>query len=376
MSDKGRIYFYGTLPKKGEPPFGGGEVGNLRTVTTLSQNGYDVRIVRHGKASSGQSKAFRHLTYPFRFLAGVGKWFFLLLFGNRKSIAHVSGFYGSTMPLDVTLVDIASFLGYKTVYELRGGGATEFYNSGDNKYKRRFKRAVSKACCVFSQGLENKPLLDSICSTPFFYYPNSVNASFYPESLPEKPLDKINVIFFGRIEPAKHPLLSVEAISLLQKDFRDLHFTLIGRGEESYVNLVKKAMNEKLSPGSFEYVPGCDHDSLKSYLERMHFLIFPSAQKREGQSNAITEAMSFGVIPIATPQGFTRSVVGFPELIVENLGAESFASAISSIIKSGKIPYYSGECYTRFKENYTEETVSASMLNKYDELFRDRQSIR
>ena len=45
-------------------------------------------------------------------------------------------------------------------------------------------------------------------------------------------------------------------------------------------------------------------------LQKAHFFVFPSQEKMEGHSNSLTEAMTFGVVPIVSAAGFNASIVG------------------------------------------------------------------
>ena len=119
---KDRVYFIGALPRQGKTPVGGGEVGNLRTVRMLASFGYQVKIIRKRRSLSSESKLQIWLMYPLRFLVNVLVCFFVLLFGNRKrSLVHLSGFYGPTIPIETVQVFITKLLGYRLLYEMRRG---------------------------------------------------------------------------------------------------------------------------------------------------------------------------------------------------------------------------------------------------------------
>lgn len=364
------IYFAGSLPRKGEIPFGGGEVGNVRTIRMLESFGYHVVAVRKYRSNAKDSWLKSRLEYPFRTLSNCIKWFGVLLFGRRKnSITHVSGFYGRTIYVETIQVFIAKLLGYKLLYELRGGGATSFYENGSKAYRWQFRYILNKASYLLSQGRENEPLLQSLCKAPVYYYPNCVQQGFYPEELSERSNDRINLLFFGRIEQAKNPLLIVKATSILQKESNNITLTMLGNGQTDLLEEIKTQIQESLQPGSYKLLPGCSHDELKSVFADKHFYVFPSQQEREGQSNAVTEVMSYGIIPIASPQGFSRSTIGDDYLIVDELTAEAYADRIADIIRNGEIEKYSQFVRNRFLENYTEKAVFERMRGVYASFF-------
>lgn len=363
------IYIYATLPKKGQPPYGGGEVGNMRTIRMLREAGYNVVTMRQRKANAEWGKMHVVLSYPFRMLAGWLDVLYKMTFASRRNIAHLSGFAGKTIFNEYVVMHIMRLLGFRVVYELRGGGAIGFWNNSSKGYRKMFTYLLNSATDVFVQGKENIPLVEGICDTPIFHYANCVEDGFAPISLPEKPKDRINLFFYGRCEENKHVDLIVEAAALVQKTIPNVFLTIVGNGQQSYVATVKRKMEELLLPDSFRYRPGCKHDELALLLVDQHFYIFPSTQPREGQSNSVTECMSFGIIPIASPQGFNRSTIGDDNLIVDELSATAYAGKIIEIIRKGEIEKYSLFVRRRYEENYTEEIVNKQLRIEYKRIF-------
>ncbi|MBR4214726.1 MAG: glycosyl transferase family 1, partial [Bacteroidales bacterium] len=150
------VYFFGSLPNGVEPYYGGGEIGNQRTVNMLRGFGYKVRVVKKLRCKLTASQFVKLITYPFRAAIGVGAFLGLLLFGSRKAIVHISGFYGPTIFFEYILAEAANLLGYKIIYEMRGGGAEAYHKSGSAIYRLCFARIVRKARVIFSQGVENE----------------------------------------------------------------------------------------------------------------------------------------------------------------------------------------------------------------------------
>ena len=362
---KKTIYMYASLPKNEKIPFGGGEIGNLRTLNMLRNAGYNVITIRHRKASVVWGRIRILFTYPFRILLGWSDTFLKLLFASRRSIVHFSAFAGKTIFNEYVLMHIMKMLGYKVVYELRGGGAVEFWEEGSLAYRKMFGYLLNNACCVFVQGKENIPLIESISETPVYHYANYVENGFAPKVKPKKPINKIKLIFYGRCEEDKHVDLIVKAASLVQKEIPNVHLTIVGDGRQSYIDMIKEMMQTMLIENSYSYLPNCRHSDLPSLLFDKHFYIFPTTQPREGQSNSITECMSFGIVPIASPQGFNRSTIGDDNLIINKLEPKLYADKILEIIQKGKFEFFSYQVYNRFCENFTEDIVKTRALNQY-----------
>lgn len=361
---------YATLPAPGRPPFGGGEVGNMRTVHMLRGAGYRVVTVRQRKAAASWGRVRKLVSYPFRLAAGWAEVFARLLRAPRGSVAHLSGFAGKTILNEYVLMRLVRAMGLPVVYELRGGGAADFWERGGRLYRGMFRAILRSACHVFVQGRENIPLVRGLCRTPVYHYANCVEDGFAPDRLPEKPVGELGLLFYGRVEESKHVDMVVDAAALVQRRVPGTHLTVVGDGKRAYVDAVRERMARRLAPGTFECRAGCGHDELPGLLRSARFFVFPSTQPREGQSNAVTECMSYGVIPVASPQGFNRSTIGDDRLIVETLTAEAYAGRILDIIGTGQEASLSRQVYERFRRNFTQRIVFERTLAVYDEIMK------
>ncbi len=363
------VYFYGSFPGKKSSFGGGGEIGNLRTVQMLRQFGYKVRIVKKYRCG-GESTPFliRLLTYPVRAALSLAQFACLLIVGNRKAMIHISGFYGNVVYAEYLFVLLSKLLGYKVLYEMRGGGAEQFYTNGNSFYRHCFRFIVRKSSIIFSQGIENEKFLRTITNTPIFYYPNYLKTDFLPNSVPVKPDSPLHIIYLGRLSPEKNIQLIVDATAILQKHLQ-VDLTIVGQGEKRYVDSICELMHKRLSINSFTIINGSPHDEVGQFLADKHFIIFPSKLEREGQSNTITEAMGFGIVPISSPQGFSRTLIGNSNLIVEDLSAESYANKLLEIVQSGQYELLSKQMHERVVTNYSEDVIKPKVKEQYDRLF-------
>jgi len=365
------IFIYAAFVKKGRFTIGGGEVGNARTINMLKDAGYRVIIIRHRGSKKEWGRFLKITSYPYRMFVGWIDVICTMLFASRKSIAHLSGYAGATIFNEYAIMHIMKFLGYQVIYELRGGGAIGFWKNGSASYKKMFSYLLNNACYVFVQGKENLPLIKSICTTPVYHYANYVEDGFAPETLPTKPSDRVNLLYHGRIERHKHVDMVVETAAFIQKEIPNVYLTIVGSGKPSYVAQIKDKMEQLLKVGSYSFLSGCKHKELPPLLRDKHFYIFPTTHPREGQSNSVTECMSYGIVPIASPQGFNSSTIGDDYLIVDELTAEAYAQRIIGIIKSELFPKYSQQVYNQFQNNYTQEIVSERTLAVYEKIIND-----
>lgn len=366
-----RIYFFANFGNWSCQPYGGGEIGNRRTLGMMRQAGYDVHLIEK------YSRVYKHtwtdaIVISSLMIWNVIKLFLVLLFGRRKnSLVHIVGFYGSTIYFERILVGISHLLGYQTVYEMRGGGAVFHYQNDSERYRHWFAATIRQADYIFSQGQENKSLIDSIDQGKhFFYYPNCVMRDFCPDSYPDKPTNRINLLYFGRISKKKNVDIIIDTFNLLATKYSNIYLDIVGNcTEPAYAEEIMHRIKSSNYTNRISMHPACDHNKLKEYLSDKHFYLFPTTEPREGHSNALTEAMAWGIIPIATDMGFNRTIAGNNSLIVEKPSSESLASVISNIIKNRQIPELSKQAYIRIQNNYTEDIVYNRLNEEYNMIF-------
>jgi glycosyltransferase involved in cell wall biosynthesis len=369
-----KIYFIASLGDLDSPNYGGGEIGNRRTLSLLRKNGFDVTPINRFLFTSRGNSIFGFTKQIAPIISNLIKVFILLLKGRRKlSIVHISGFYGSTIYYEAIITIFTKLLGYKSIYELRGGGAQTFYNEGTWLYRILFKLVIRCNNSLFSQGIENYDLIKTISTNKrIFYYPNYVQNEFSPQSYPIKPNNNINIIYFGRISPDKQIDLIVKALDILNEKYSNVNLTIIGNYNnrtKPYLDLIKDTITTLSLNSKVKILPACTHNELKTQLRDKHFYIFPSINPREGHSNSLTEAMTWGVIPITSSQGFSKTVIGVDKLVINEANEKIFASTISDIIEKKEISILSEKMYRRIKQNYTEDIVSIKLCEEYNVLF-------
>lgn len=367
-----RIYFFANFGHWDRQPYGGGEIGNRRTLGMMRQAGYEVHLIEK------YNRVFKHTcTDTFVIIClmlwNIIKLFCVLLFGRRRnSLVHIVGFYGSTIYFESILIGISHLLGYSTIYEMRGGGATEYYENGTKCYRQTFAATIRCADAIFSQGEENRTLINSIApSKHFFYYPNCVMLDFCPDTYPPKPTERINLLYFGRISRQKNVKVVIDTFNLLAAKYPSIYLDIVGNCTESaYAEEITRYISASEFANRITMHPACDHKKLKEHLSGGHIYLFPTTEPREGHSNALTEAMAWGLIPVATDRGFNRTIIGNDALIAGKPSPESFAAVVTQIIESGNIRELSKQAYCRIQSNYTENIIYDRLKEEYDTLFK------
>jgi len=116
----------------------------------------------------------------------------------------------------------------------------------------------------------------------------------------------------------------IEAARLLKDQYPDMHFMLVGRGEDEEMLKSLAAGLENLEFTGFTEFPG-------DYLSVMDLFIFPS--NYEGLGSSLLDAMDFGVPVIATKVGGIPDIVrdGENGLLIEPRNGQAIADAITRL---------------------------------------------
>ena len=365
------IYFFAKVGCISKKAFGGGEIGNRKTINMRKELGYNVQLIPR-YYNYNQKNPLVYAQIIFGDLFSVMKLFFSLLFRKRtESCVHIVGFTGKYLFIELLSIFTAKLLRYTVIYEIRGGGIIDFYKNGSFLYKKMLQSAIHKSDCIFTQGKENHDLLKKLSYKKFLYYPNYIEPSFAPKSLPEKSISPIKLIYIGRLAPVKGVDLVLKIFKILKDSQLNVQLDIIGEAtdfpdyEKELLNFVK---TNNLSDYS-HFHGNITHTEMIPLLQNALFFIFPSTEPREGQSNSLTEAMSYGVIPIASPQGYTRSIIENNLLIVDNLNPHDYAARISHILSNNLQKDLSKQVFDRVRNNFSYDIIKENVRCCYAEIF-------
>ena len=364
------IYFYAKVGDLNEKPYGGGEVGNRRTMEMMTNLGYNVRLLPRYYNYKKKSVIVYVQMILGDFFSLLNLFCVLLFQKRERAVVHISGFTGLYMPLEFLSVLTSRLLGYKVTYEIRGGGIIGFYNDGNFVYKWMFRKAINYADTVFSQVYENKELISSKSRSAFFYYPNCVKEDFMPAECPKKPIKPINIIYMGRISPQKNIDIILQTFKKVHDLGVDVKLDIIGGGEDypEYFLKNKEYIIKNELQNICIFHGKMNKLEMVPFLENATFFLFPTKEKREGQSNALTELMSFGIIPIASSQGYTRTIVDCDNLIEDELTPDAYSAKLLAIVASGQIGDLSSQMYNRIKKHYTYSNIQRCLKNEYERI--------
>jgi glycosyltransferase involved in cell wall biosynthesis len=144
---------------------------------------------------------------------------------------------------------------------------------------------------------------------------------------PERSASRIELISVGRINPVKGQFISTKACNALYEHNIDFRLRFLGNlQDKSYYNEIKEFLDNCPYNDRVEFIGY--HADVVDYLLESDIFLFPS--RGEGMSNAIIEALGYGLIPIIYNN---TSAPEFPQLgfhihLVEDKNAEAFAKKL------------------------------------------------
>ena len=363
------IHFFASFGNFESLPIGGGQTAARRLKKMLEELDYDVKVYnRHRKVFS--NKIYNILYKLFWCSVDPILFGFYLLFKKRRDSAVLFMSYaGSLLPFDWLVSFVVRILGFKSVEYLAGGGALKLYESGSAFYKRLFRSTTNHFDEVMVEGYENIALIKRVSKCKTFYLPNFTENGFAPETLPSKPEDSFDIVYFGRITDSKNVLLMIDVFNLLCEHNLNLTLELIGNGEIIYEEQVNKAICESKYKHLIIRRNRVSHSELKLILSKKHVYLFPSNEPREGHSNALNEAMSFGVVPVVSNNNFLPSIVGDDSLVVPEFSPQMYADVIQNLIDHRDLlKTRSEEVYKRVKEKFTQSVVEKQLKEELERL--------
>lgn len=364
------IYLFGTFGDLKGLPSGGGQTSARRLWHNLDELGFHVEITNRHRFV-GPKTAFHKIKTIGGMILDTITWFCKLLFGSRMyGIAMAIGYGGVMAPLDSTIMRIASFLGYKSVFYLKGGGTEKMYDNGTLRNKRLFKKTLQNSNIVFTEGKENVTLVNKVTNgqTKVCYIPNFIEKGFFPTKYPTKPSSPINILYFGRIDESKNVKLIVEIFNLVAAHYPQTTITIIGKQGTPYANEVDSMINVSPYKSRITRLGHSSHDELAKVMATQHIFLFPSNEDREGHSNALNEAMAWGLVPVVSNNNFLPSIVGDESLVAIDNNALTYVRIISDLIDNNLISEKSKQMYQRVKDNFTQSVVDERLIKELNNI--------
>lgn len=356
MSKKLQIIFYAPFGKNTPAnKIGGAEAGCNKTLQIYEKNGVETFCVDKPARNGSLPK------YLFDIAVAITK-LSVLMAKHPKALVHIVGFYDKIIDLELLLVRLVKLFGRKPVYEIRNGGMVEVYKKRDDAYRKKQDKIFRLSAGILCQGQAYVDFITERLNLPSFYYPNYILDDFI-KPLQPRPKDELNLIFFGRLVPAKNIDVIIKTAALVWEKYPQTNLYLVGGISPQYKSELNSLIESLPIPKkAIKILPRQNFDSIYKLLSKSHFFIFPSSEPCEGHSNSLTEAMGCGVVPLVSTAGFNRSICGDDSLVVESLDASAYANRIFHIIDNNEWEKYSQKAYKRVSDNFTQNIIGKKLI--------------
>ena len=362
-----RIAFVGPIAEPGKPAGGGYEAANRRTIDLLRQRG--VTVLEFPYPVAGGSVARKSATYALRFAEIAAK---LMWQKTAWDILHITPHLRQFIVAEAWLCQVAQKLSRPVFLDIRAGTLISDYQERGRLYRHALEQFLARADLLAIEGLAYASFVRQWCDREVFYFPNYVVHKDELKNISRPSPDQagaIKLVTVGRLVPAKGVELAIDLTEHLQRSGSGVDLEVIGTGEPAYVERLK-ARSQSLPVNFTGALPASD---IFRRLTARHFFIFATTHFGEGHSNALTEAMALGVVPICSDNGFNRDVVGNAGTVLPKASSvELYANAVRTLCSSDKA-WLSGslEASGRVHCNFTDQIVLPQLLETYQRLARN-----
>ncbi|WP_278372254.1 glycosyltransferase family 4 protein [Segatella bryantii] len=318
-----KIIYIGPIAKKNKPAAGGFEAANRKNIQALEDRDISVNEicypeVNHKFDPFGKFIYIKTFIYPILLVP--------FIFRRKEVYLHITPLLRFLyLPTFITLFT-AYLLGIKSILDIRAGSFIRYYNKGS-----KIRRFFIRQCVKYASGVcvEGTPYVDFIKNElncfykKIHYFPNLCDNGQFLTNVNKKDIHKI--CYFGRITKNKGVGIMVETMRILGDKFQ---LYLYGPVDNTIDYNIFNHSN-------IHYEGSKNIVELKKAISDKSFFIFPSIHEGEGQSNSLIEAMSNGLIPIVSNNGFNKDVIadcGY--LLPINANADDYANAIKKFIQN------------------------------------------
>lgn len=361
-----RLYIFANMGHLDELPKSGGQSSARRVMKGLQKSGFTIVPIRRHRAE--MEGRWKHQMEILVFaIIDLLKIIAKIAFGSRKNSAFLHLTYaGPLVPYELIITRVVQLLGYKSLIYLKGGQVLDYYENGTERHRKMFKKTMDLQSKVFFEGMKSLQLVKNISKTPVVYFPNFVFEDQIPNILPNKPKDKIGLLYFGRVAPNKNIDVILDTFELLCQRHDNIFLTIIGGIGQSkeYTKMIDQRIANSKYTNKIIRMGITPFETIKEIMQTQHFFIFPSKERAEGHSNSLNEAMSQGVIPIVSDYHFNRSVVGDERLVIDGYDATNYAERIDTIIATEDLKSISIQMMERVKNLYVESKVMQSITQE------------
>lgn len=356
-----KVIYLGIIPNKKRELVGGYATANKRNIEEYEKQNIEVLAIPY---------PILYTKNPFQIVLYLLKWFvyffkcvYYSLFNSSKAtLVHITPLYKYFIYIEFFFVLVFKISNKDILTDIRAGSFIDYYNKNTKIYRFFIRNLLSLSSHIAVEGLIYKDfIIENLGQKKdVLYYPNYVKDD---QILPIKRTflgtETIQLIYFGRITKTKGIYTILRVYELLQERF---NIKLIVIGGFDRIDLKQDV--ERYANDNLIIMPPKSKNEINKLLEQSHFFIFPSLHPGEGQSNALTEAMAYGLVPVVSNNGFNKTIVDDCGIVLSKEASEDdYANAIKQVIEKKQWLSLSEKAKNRIIQNYSNGVVSNNFFN-------------
>ncbi|RCW93566.1 glycosyltransferase family 4 protein [Winogradskyella arenosi] len=356
-----KVIYLGIIPSHKRELVGGYATANKRNIEEYKKQNIEVLAIHY---------PILYAKNPVQIVLYLLKWFLFFfrcvnhsLFNSSKAtLVHITPLYKYFIYIEFFLVLVFKMSNKDILTDIRAGSFIDYYNKNTRVYRFFIRKLLSLSKHIAVEGLIYKNFIieDLSQNKDILYYPNYVKDD---QILPAKrtliDTEPIQIIYFGRITETKGIYTILKTFELLQQRFNIKLIVIGGFNSLDLKQDVERYANENLI-----ILPPKSKSEINSLLEHSHFFIFPSLHPGEGQSNALTEAMAYGLVPVVSNNGFNKTIVDDCGIVLsKEASEEDYNKAITQVISNNQWLILSEKAKNRIIDNYSNGVVSNNFFN-------------
>jgi len=352
-----QVAYCGPIAAKGQPARGGYEAANRRLVDDLRARGIEVQ--EYPYALTGGATPIKTIGYLAGFVRIAAQ---LIIDRARWDILHLTPLYKQFLYAEAVLCRLTWMLGKRVVLDIRAGAFLHYYAGRGRLYQATIDHLIRRAEMVAVEGEEYLSFATARHHGHVLYLPNYVSAAPLAPQPGDRQPSPVRLVYLGRVVSQKGIETAIGTLAALLARGVDARLEVIGTGDPDYIGALKAACNglPVIWAGALPPAKVAEH------IRGAHVFLFPTDHLSEGHSNALTEAMAQGLVPVCSDNGFNRSVVGDAGRILPvSAVAEDYANAIVDIGTGSNWRTLSQRAHQRVSERFTSDVVLPALIQGY-----------
>lgn len=180
---------------------------------------------------------------------------------------------------------------------------------------------------------------------------------------------RLELAYIGKLEPRRSTDLLLHLMTALANDsaIKDrIHFTIIGKGESSYVDPLRPQMQTLIDADMLTYREQATQEELAHLYPEMDILLFPSQYEIYGM--VLLEAMYHGLVCISSYNGGSATMIedDVDGRVLTGFDAQEWLQAIREVIlQDADRVQMSANAMSRIRENFLWDALAETFIDAY-----------